>query len=36
MKTAIVNGQEISAEAVSFELDRLVRFYMGHGMTMAA
>ena len=35
MKTAIVNGQEISAEAVSFELDRLVRFYMGHGMTMA-
>jgi len=35
MKTAVVNGQEISAEAVSFELDRLVRFYMGHGMTMA-
>ena len=35
MKTAIVNGQEISAEAVNFELDRLVRFYMGHGMTMA-
>ena len=35
MKTAIVNGQEILAEAVNFELDRLVRFYMGHGMTMA-
>ena len=35
MKTAVVNGQEISAEAVNFELDRLVRFYMGHGMTMA-
>ncbi len=34
MKTAIVNGQEISAEAVNFELDRLVRFYMGHGMNM--
>ena len=34
MKTAIVNGQEISAEAVQFELDRLVRFYTGHGMTM--
>ena len=35
MKTAVLNGQEISAEAVNFELDRLVRFYMGHGMTMA-
>ncbi len=35
MKTAVVNGQEISGEAVGFELDRLVRFYMGHGMTMA-
>lgn len=34
MKHAIVNGQEISGEAVQFELDRLVRFYMGHGMTM--
>ena len=34
MKTALVNGQEISGEAVQFELDRLVRFYMGHGMTM--
>ena len=34
MKTAIVNGQEISAEAVHFELDRLVRFYMSHGMTV--
>ena len=35
MKTAIVNGLEISPEAVHFELDRLVRFYTGHGMTMA-
>ena len=34
MKTAIVNGAKISGEAVSFELDRLVRFYMSHGMTM--
>jgi peptidyl-prolyl cis-trans isomerase C len=34
MKTAIVNGQEVTAEAVQFELDRLVRFYMSHGMTM--
>ena len=34
MKKAIVNGQEISGEAVGFELDRLVRFYMSHGMTM--
>ncbi|MBR4938958.1 MAG: peptidylprolyl isomerase [Kiritimatiellae bacterium] len=34
MKKAIVNGQEISEEAVRFELDRLVRFYMSHGMSM--
>ena len=34
MKHASVNGQEIAGEAVQFELDRLVRFYMGHGMTM--
>ena len=34
MKHATVNGQEISGEAVQFELDRLVRFYMSHGMTM--
>ena len=34
MKKAVVNGQEISGEAVGFELDRLVRFYMSHGMTM--
>ena len=34
MKHAIINGQEISGEAVQFELDRLVRFYMNHGMTM--
>ena len=34
MKKAKVNGVEISGEAVSFELDRLVRFYMSHGMTV--
>ena len=34
MKHAVVNGQEISGEAVQFELDRLVRFYMSHGMSM--
>ena len=34
MKKATVNGQEISGEAVQFELDRLVRFYMSHGMTI--
>lgn len=34
MKHAIVNGVEISGEAVQFELDRLVKFYMGHGMSM--
>ena len=34
MKKATVNGQQISEEAVNFELDRLVRFYMSHGMTM--
>ena len=34
MKTAIVNGQTISPDAINFELDRLVRFYMSHGMTI--
>ncbi len=34
MKKVILNGQEISGEAVQFELDRLVRFYMSHGMTI--
>ena len=34
MKHAIVNGVEIAGEAVQFELDRLVRFYMSHGMSM--
>ena len=34
MKHATVNGVEISEEAVNFELDRLARFYMSHGMTM--
>lgn len=33
MRKAIVNGDEISAEAVHFELDRLVRFYLTHGMS---
>lgn len=33
MKKAIVNGVEISGEAVRFELDRLIRFYSSHGMT---
>ena len=34
MKHATVNGVEIVGESVQFELDRLVRFYMSHGMTM--
>ena len=34
MKHAVVNGVEISGDAVQFELDRLVRFYMSHGMSM--
>ncbi len=34
MKRVLVNGQEISTEAINFELDRLVKFYMSHGMTM--
>jgi len=34
VKKAIVNGREIPQEAVQFELDRLVRFYMNHGMTV--
>ena len=33
-KHAIVNGQELTCEAVQFEFDRLVRFYMSHGMTI--
>ncbi len=33
MKQAIVNGEPISREAVQFELDRLVKFYLGHGMS---
>ena len=35
MKKVTVNGVEIGGEAVQFELDRLVKFYMSHGMTMA-
>ena len=34
MKHAIVNGVEISGDAVQFEVDRLVRVYKSHGMTM--
>ena len=34
MKHVSVNGVEIAGEAVQFELDRLGRFYMSHGMTM--
>lgn len=33
MKIAKVNGFEVNKQAVGFELDRLVRFYMSHGMT---
>lgn len=33
MKTAIVNGYEIGKEAVSFEFERLAKFYLSHGMT---
>ena len=31
MKTAYVNGTPISREAVQFELDRLIKFYVTHG-----
>ena len=34
MKKAFVNGVEIPEEAVNFELDRLVKFYMSHGMSV--
>ena len=34
MKIAKVNGFEVNKQAVGFELDRLVRFYMSHGMSM--
>ena len=33
MKKAFVNGTEITAGAVQFELDRLVRFYESHGVS---
>ena len=33
MKKATVNGSPISGEAVAFELDRLVKFYLSHGMS---
>ena len=33
MKKATVNGEPISGEAVAFELDRLVKFYLSHGMS---
>ena len=32
MKQAYVNGELISRDAVQFELDRLVKFYLSHGM----
>ncbi len=32
MKQAYINGQPMSKEAVQFELDRLMRFYLQHGM----
>lgn len=35
MKKAYVNGEEISREAVQFEMDRLVKFYAQHGMSEA-
>jgi len=35
MKQAYVNGEAIKPEAVQFELDRLVRFYVSHGMSHA-
>lgn len=34
MKKAFVNGVEIPEAAVNFELDRLVKFYMSHGMNV--
>ncbi len=33
MKQAYINGEPISREAVQFELDRLVKFYVSHGMS---
>ena len=33
LKQAYVNGEPISREAVQFELDRLMKFYLEHGMT---
>ena len=33
MKKATVTGEPISGEAVAFELDRLVKFYLSHGMS---
>ena len=32
LKQAFVNGEPIAREAVQFELDRLVQFYVSHGM----
>ena len=32
MKQAYINGQPMSKEAVQFELDRLLKFYLQHGM----
>ena len=32
MKQAYVSGEPISQQAVQFELDRLMKFYLSHGM----
>ena len=34
MKKAVVNGQNINAEAVNFELERLIKFYASHGVSV--
>ena len=34
LKPPIVHGQTIPPDAINFELDRLVRFYTSHGMTI--
>lgn len=35
MKKAYINGVQVPPEAVQFELDRLVRYYVSHGMSRA-
>ena len=36
MKQAYINGVAIPREAVQFELDRLIKYYVSHGMNRAA